>query len=127
MPRHASAGRAAFALAALLAVGLVACGDDEPSQPTEPAVTEPFESGPESGSSGPGDSGAADGPSAAEAAEALVGLSEADAEAAATQQGWVLRVVRRDGEDLAATADFRPDRVNVEVTDGEVMAVVSIG
>ena len=31
------------------------------------------------------------------------------------------------GEDLPATLDLRPNRVNVEVTDGEVTAIVNIG
>ena len=46
---------------------------------------------------------------------------------AAEACGWILRVVRRDGEDLPVTMDLRPNRVNVEVTDGEVTAIVSIG
>lgn len=114
-------------VAALGIVGLAACGDDAPPDSTAPPITEPFESGPPPASSAPSDSGAAAGPSAAEATDALVGLAEADAEAAAARHGWTLRVVKRDGEDLAATADFRADRVNVEVTGGEVMAVVSVG
>ena len=35
--------------------------------------------------------------------------------------------MRRDGEDLPATLDLRPNRVNVEVTDDEVTAIVNIG
>ena len=57
----------------------------------------------------------------------LVGLTEEEATAEAEERGWILRVVRRDGEDLAVTMDFRPNRVNVEVTDGEVTAVLSTG
>ena len=56
-----------------------------------------------------------------------MGLTEDEATAAAEACGWILRVVRRDGEDLPATLDFRPNRVNVEVTDGEVTAIVSTG
>ena len=109
-----------------LGLGLSACGDDGPSTPTEPPATDVTESGPTS--TAPGDSGAAaEGPTVEEAADVLVGLSEEEAEAAATEQGWAFRVVRRDGEDLPTTMDLRPDRVNVEVTDGDVIAVVSIG
>jgi hypothetical protein len=56
-----------------------------------------------------------------------VGLTEDAATDAAEACGWILRVVRRDGEDLPATLDLRPNRVNVEVTDGEVTAIVNIG
>ena len=62
-----------------------------------------------------------------ESAAVLVGLTEDDATDAAEACGWILRVVRRDGEDQPATLDFRPNRVNVEVTDGEVTAIVNIG
>ena len=58
--------------------------------------------------------------------ELLVGLTEDEATEAAEACGWILRVVR-DGEDLPATLDFRPNRVNVEVTDDEVTAIVNTG
>jgi len=57
----------------------------------------------------------------------VIGLTEDEAQAAVEEQGWTLRVTRRDGEDLAATMDLRLDRVNVEVVDGEVTQVVDIG
>jgi len=66
-------------------------------------------------------------PTEESAGDVLVGLTEDDATTAAEGHGWAFRVARRDGEDLPLTMDFRPDRVNVEVTDGEVTAVVSIG
>ena len=56
-----------------------------------------------------------------------MGLTEDEATDAAEACGWILRVVRRDGEDLPATLDLRPNRVNVEVTDGEVTAIVNTG
>ena len=59
--------------------------------------------------------------------ELLVGLTEDEATEAAEACGWILRVVQRDGEDLPMTMDLRPNRVNVEVTDGEVTAIVSTG
>jgi hypothetical protein len=61
------------------------------------------------------------------ASAALVGLSEADAAAAAQANTWAFRVVQRDGVDLPITMDYRLDRVNVAVTDGKVVAVQSIG
>jgi hypothetical protein len=36
-------------------------------------------------------------------------------------------VVRLDGEDLPATMDFNPQRVNVAVVNGVVTEVLSIG
>jgi uncharacterized protein YggE len=67
------------------------------------------------------------GPTVDEAAAVLVGLDEAAAEAAAAENGWTIRVAIRDGEDLPMTMDYRYDRVNVEVADGEVVGVVSVG
>ena len=61
------------------------------------------------------------------AASTLVGLSEADAAVAAKVNGWVMRVVSVDGENLAATADYSPSRVNVAVESGTVTEAVSIG
>jgi hypothetical protein len=99
---------------ALLAALAVACGDDDDgaSDTTESPRTVPSDCPAE-----PTEESAAD----------LVGLTEEAATAAAEAYGWILRVVRRDGEDLPATRDFRPNRVNVEVTDGEVAAIAYIG
>jgi hypothetical protein len=104
----------ATTLAALLTALAVACGDDDDaaSDSTGPSGSVPSDCPPE-----PTEESAAD----------LVGLTEADATGAAEACGWILRVVRRDGEDQPATRDFRPNRVNVEVTDGEVTAIVNTG
>jgi hypothetical protein len=127
---------AVSALIALTAVaGLAACGDDDDSgssSSTAPPETEaPGTEAPEGteapdDTDSPGDTAAGE-PTVDAATDVLVGLSEDDAEEAADEQGWTIRVVVRDGEDLPATMDFRPERVNVEVTDGEVTAVVSVG
>jgi hypothetical protein len=45
----------------------------------------------------------------------VIGDSVEDATATLEDAGWTLRVVRRDGEDLPATADFVENRVNVAV------------
>ena len=133
-----------LASAAALTVGLAACGDDGPESSTPstaaPVVTTPESSAPSTdapSTDAPStDAGATteageipldSGPTQEAAAEVLVGLSEDEAEEAAAEEGWTVRVVTRDGEDLAATMDFRPNRVNVEVTDGEVTDVVSVG
>jgi len=62
----------------------------------------------------------------------IVGESVEDATATLEAEGLTLRVIRRDGEDLAATADFLENRVNVAVEtqdDGSevVTEVVSTG
>lgn len=62
----------------------------------------------------------------------IVGQSVDDATATLEDAGLTLRVVRRDGEDLAGTADYVPTRVNVAVEtqdDGteQVAEVVSVG
>ncbi len=56
-------------------------------------------------------------------AQALVGLSEAEAEAAAKDKGWTFRVAERDGEQFPLTKDYRMERVTVTVADGKVTAV----
>lgn len=64
---------------------------------------------------------------AADAEAALLDLTEDEATAAATERGWTLRVVERDGESLAVTMDYSPTRVNVVITAGVVTAIQSIG
>ncbi len=135
--------------AAVLVVTAAACGDDDndpatadstQSPATEPAATtdapatsppettvpdtsEPTSSAPPSSATGD----CAEEPTEETADELLVGLTEDEATEAAEACGWILRVVRRDGEDLPMTMDLRTNRVNVEVTDGEVTAIVSTG
>ena len=62
----------------------------------------------------------------------VIGDSVDDATATLEEAGLTLRVVRRDGEDLAGTADFVDNRVNVAVEtqdDGTevVTEVISVG
>jgi hypothetical protein len=62
----------------------------------------------------------------------IVGESVEDATETLEEAGFTLRVVRRDGEDLAGTADFLENRVNVAVEtqdDGTevVTEIVSMG
>jgi hypothetical protein len=66
-------------------------------------------------------------PTVETATPVLVGLTEDEATEAAEALGWEVRVIRRDGEDLPMTMDLRTNRVNVEVTDGEVTEVLQIG
>jgi Potato inhibitor I family len=105
-------------LAVLAAASIVfaACGDDDDddSSATTAAATG------ESESSLPVDE------------SEIVGKSVDEATATLEAEGWTLRVVQRDGEDLPATADFLPNRVNVAVetaADGTetVTAIVNTG
>lgn len=45
----------------------------------------------------------------------------------AATYGVEMRVVERDGESLAVTKDYRTDRINVVVVDGNVVAIRGIG
>ncbi len=62
----------------------------------------------------------------------IVGASVDDATATLEDAGLTMRVIKRDGEDLAGTADYIPTRVNVAVEtqdDGteQVTEVISVG
>jgi beta-lactam-binding protein with PASTA domain len=62
----------------------------------------------------------------------IIGDTVAEATTKLEAEGLTLRIIRRDGEDLAATADFLENRVNVAVEtqdDGTelVTEVISTG
>jgi hypothetical protein len=57
----------------------------------------------------------------------IVGRSVDEATKVLDAEGLTLRVVIEDGEALVVTDDFSTSRVNVEVAEGVVVAVVSIG
>lgn len=63
---------------------------------------------------------------APEDAERLVGLSEKEATASAESQGWVVRVVARDGEEFPITMDYSTGRVNLTIED-DVVTEVYVG
>lgn len=91
-----------------LSLGLTACSDDDSSDEPAAEVTS-----------------VADVPD-------VIGESVEDATATLEDAGLTLRVIKRDGEDLAATADFVDNRVNVAVEtqdDGteNVTEVISLG
>ena len=56
-------------------------------------------------------------------AERVVGMSEAEAEEAISDAGFISRVTERDGQPLASTTDYRTDRINLAVADGVVIGV----
>lgn len=57
----------------------------------------------------------------------IVGERLEDASATAEGHGCSLREVIRDGEDLVVTADYVPDRINVETEDGTIIEVTDVG
>jgi hypothetical protein len=54
--------------------------------------------------------------------ESYIGLTQAEADERARAAGLTTRVVGVDGLDLAVTMDFRPDRLNLMLFDGVVVA-----
>ena len=60
-------------------------------------------------------------------ATAIVGESFYDASDQAEAAGCMLREVIKNGEPLAATQDFRPDRINVATVDGQVKKITGLG
>jgi beta-lactam-binding protein with PASTA domain len=101
----------AFAVATVMALALTvsACGDDDDDASDDTATEQSL---------------AVDVPD-------VIGEPVEEATATLEDAGLTLRVVRRDGEDLPATADFVETRVNVavETQDGTevVTAIVSTG
>jgi hypothetical protein len=56
------------------------------------------------------------------AGDGLVGCPEAAVTGAAQAAGWKVRVIKRDGEDLMRSMDYRPDRIDLTVDRGVVTA-----
>lgn len=50
----------------------------------------------------------------------LTGLTEQQAATAIEDSGRHLRVTSRDGESFPVTADYQPDRVNLNIVDGRI-------
>jgi len=60
-------------------------------------------------------------------ATATVGESFDEAAQAAEAEGCLMREVIKDGKPLAATQDYRPDRVNVATENGQVTKIIDLG
>lgn len=56
-------------------------------------------------------------------ARALLGQPESEAAARARGRGCAWRVVKRDGQNLAVTADVRSDRIDAAILHGKVTAI----
>jgi hypothetical protein len=57
-------------------------------------------------------------------ADAVLGLSEAEAQARVEDAGHTFRVGARDGERFALTEDYSTTRITVTIEDGEVTEAV---
>ena len=57
-------------------------------------------------------------------AKKLIGLTEAEAQKAAAELGWQVRIAMRDGEAFMLTTDYQTNRVNLTIAAGSVTAVV---
>jgi heat shock protein HslJ len=55
-------------------------------------------------------------------AESIVGMTAQEAQEAVEAEGLTYRVLSEDGQENAVTADYRSDRINVEIEDGTVTA-----
>jgi hypothetical protein len=49
-------------------------------------------------------------------------MTAQEAQAAVEAEGLTYRVLSEDGQENAVTADYRSDRINVEIEDGTVTA-----
>jgi phosphoglycolate phosphatase-like HAD superfamily hydrolase len=143
---RARARHTAVALLVGAALALGACGDDDESTTVTDATTSQTSTDsddvvsttldPDDADATPPELPMNDDPSAVQCtgppeavfdATAIVGDTVKDATAAASAKGCSVRVVVEDGKPLAATQDFRPDRVNVVVEDGVVTKIDSLG
>ena len=107
--------RAFLALTVAAALALTACGDDDDDDASEDSVATEVSQ-----------------VAVSEDVPDIVGAEVEEATATLEDAGFTLRVVRRDGEDLAATLDYVPNRVNVAVEtqdDGseQVTELISMG
>jgi hypothetical protein len=57
----------------------------------------------------------------------LVGLDERDAQTLAARNGCQVRAVRRDGNRLVTTLDYRVNRINVWVVGNVVVGIQDLG
>lgn len=120
---------AGLVLAGVLALATSGCADLTTTGVPEdgPEQTAPVSPGEESHASpstpGAKPDGEATDPALAEAqevADTLVGMQSADAQTAVEKAGLTYRVVAEDGQAKPATSDYRPDRINVEIEEGQV-------
>lgn len=115
---------AASVVLTVAAVALVGCSaTPEPAAPSGTPVASPSveaSAPPEGSLFNPTD----DAQSAADLAADLVvdGATEKEAITDIEKAGFTYRVVARDGEAFPVTADYSPERINIEVRDGYVVS-----
>lgn len=57
----------------------------------------------------------------------IVGMTEAGAEQHLRTMGYTIRCTNRDNCPLPVLADVRPDRINVVIENGMVVAISGVG
>lgn len=57
----------------------------------------------------------------------LIGLTEAEAEAVASDLGASLRVLEKDGKRFMHSCEWQPNRVNVALSAGVIIDILGIG
>ncbi|MEM8924012.1 MAG: hypothetical protein AAGD35_10965 [Actinomycetota bacterium] len=117
-------------LALVITLAVSACGGDGSVDATEPATadadaatTTDADAVADADAIDPDDAQPTPALTEAQIAEAVTGLTVADAEAWAAEQGFEVRVVVIDGVDQVVTDDLIEDRINVSVVDGVVTGV----
>lgn len=60
-------------------------------------------------------------------ARELIGMRLKRARMVARRHDCIVRVVRRDGEPIAGTDDYRDDRINVAVENERIVRIAGIG
>jgi hypothetical protein len=100
-----------------------------PVEPLDPVLVDPIDPADPAEGVGSDDDVTMDEPVDLDAldTDAIVGATVADAEAELEARGLTMRVIRLDGEDLMATMDFVPTRVNVAVEGDVVVDLISAG
>lgn len=56
-----------------------------------------------------------------------IGNTVAEVSKEARRTGWLIRVMRKDGENCIGTCDYNPGRLNVAVVDGKITEILSVG
>lgn len=106
-----------MAVASVLILGACSSADEESNDARSSSVSD---SAPSNPTLPPPVASPAEDPVQSTINAALSGLSEAEAEAAAAAAGYDVRVVSVDGEQRMTTMDYRTDRINLEIEDGQV-------
>jgi hypothetical protein len=57
----------------------------------------------------------------------IIGMTLKEAETFVKEGGYIIRVRSVDGKNFLGTCDYREDRINVEIVNGKINAIRSLG